>query len=385
MDPEVNRAIARELYVNSTVNVVNPSSRKSPSKVKPGQMNLFNPKGQNIEASVRYDLTEAKDGSPVLNMSPSRINASSIANIQSIFRDDGGQTEIRNVDLRKKTEAVMQEFEQIMNEMVARRNGGMGANAPMPRVDDILDGYYMPGPERKHKSPTKRLIKHKDSTWTHKKRIQQGIRKGDYSQTYCISPGKTYVIEPQGGELPYELAEKSPTKFYSQVLHQDIKKYTVKMRGKLNFQFTQRPLLRILSSIKTKFIEQIGEKIGKQYSADIEKAMNNPNIDRRIKEMIANEELDLEDDQNNELILGQQFSHLSNKYKAGVGEGPVDAVMDDDEPTNIRIDSPDPKKLEQAKLKIGKQQMSEVQEEVIQYVRKNSLIKGAAEIPDGRF
>ena len=36
MDPEVNRAIARELYVNSTVNVVNPSSRKSPSKVKPG-------------------------------------------------------------------------------------------------------------------------------------------------------------------------------------------------------------------------------------------------------------------------------------------------------------------------------------------------------------
>jgi hypothetical protein len=35
-DPEVNRALARELYVDSTVNVVNPSSRKSPGKVKPG-------------------------------------------------------------------------------------------------------------------------------------------------------------------------------------------------------------------------------------------------------------------------------------------------------------------------------------------------------------
>ena len=35
-DPEINRAVARELYVNSTVNVVNPSSRKSPNKVKPG-------------------------------------------------------------------------------------------------------------------------------------------------------------------------------------------------------------------------------------------------------------------------------------------------------------------------------------------------------------
>jgi len=69
-------------------------------------------------------------------------------------------------------------------------------------------------------------------------------------------------------------------------------------------------------------------------------------IDKRIKEMIANEELDLMDDQNKELILGQQFSHLSNKY---VGDGGVDGIMND-EPTNIRIDSPDPKKLEKAKL-----------------------------------
>ena len=184
-------------------------------------------------------------------------------------------------------------------------------NAPMPRVDDILDGYYMPGPERKHKSPTKRLIKHKDSTWAHKKRIQTGIRKGEYSQTYCIAPGKTYVIEAQGGELPYEMAEKSPSKFYSQVLHQDIKKYTVKMRGKLTFEWTQRPLLRILTSIKTKFVEKIGEQIGKQFSDDIEKAMApGTDIDRRIKEMIANQELDLLDE-NKELILGLQFSHLS--------------------------------------------------------------------------
>ena len=43
--PEFNRALARELYVESTVNVVNPNSR-SPAKIKPGQMNLFNPKGQ---------------------------------------------------------------------------------------------------------------------------------------------------------------------------------------------------------------------------------------------------------------------------------------------------------------------------------------------------
>jgi hypothetical protein len=39
----VNRALARELYVESTVNEVNPRSKRSPGKIKPGQMNLFNP------------------------------------------------------------------------------------------------------------------------------------------------------------------------------------------------------------------------------------------------------------------------------------------------------------------------------------------------------
>jgi hypothetical protein len=51
--PDINRALARELYVESTVNVVNPSSKNSPGKVKPGQMNLFNPKGQK---DLRLDL-----------------------------------------------------------------------------------------------------------------------------------------------------------------------------------------------------------------------------------------------------------------------------------------------------------------------------------------
>mgnify|MGYP006893275817 CR=1 FL=1 len=98
-----------------------------------------------------------------------------------------------------------------MAEMVGRRNGGLVITANPSSVDDILDGYYMPGPERKHKSPTRRLINHKDSTWAHKQKIRDsGLQKGEYSQTYCISPGKSYVIEAQGGELPYELAQSNP-------------------------------------------------------------------------------------------------------------------------------------------------------------------------------
>jgi len=37
VDAEINRALARELYVESTVNVVNPSNRRNTQgKVKPG-------------------------------------------------------------------------------------------------------------------------------------------------------------------------------------------------------------------------------------------------------------------------------------------------------------------------------------------------------------
>ena len=63
-DPEVNRAIARELYVDSTVNVVN--SKLKGGGIKPGQMNLFNPKGQKSLAYSRgtaslQDLRQQQD------------------------------------------------------------------------------------------------------------------------------------------------------------------------------------------------------------------------------------------------------------------------------------------------------------------------------------
>ena len=36
LDPEYSKALARELYIDETVNVVNPGKKGSPSKVKPG-------------------------------------------------------------------------------------------------------------------------------------------------------------------------------------------------------------------------------------------------------------------------------------------------------------------------------------------------------------
>ena len=46
---------------------------------------------------------------------------------------------MRNLDLQKKTEAVQNEFEKLMNEMVNIRNGGAGSNLHPAAIDDILD------------------------------------------------------------------------------------------------------------------------------------------------------------------------------------------------------------------------------------------------------
>jgi len=54
--------------------------------------------------------------------------------------------------------------------------------------------------------------------------------------------------------LPYELADSSPKKFYDVVLNQDIKKCDVK-RGRLQFEWTYRPLLKILIAVKDKLID----------------------------------------------------------------------------------------------------------------------------------
>jgi hypothetical protein len=63
----VNKAIAKELYIDSVINVVSP--KKSGKKgVIPGQMNLFNPVGQ-ADLNSYY---EAHNVEPMSNISPEK-------------------------------------------------------------------------------------------------------------------------------------------------------------------------------------------------------------------------------------------------------------------------------------------------------------------------
>ncbi len=89
---------------------------------------------------------------------------------------------------------------------------------------EVMEQYYWKGPnDERHTSPTKRLISLKNSTVEHKKLMKDTVHLSqNYALTYCSSPGRSYIIEPHGGELNYKLAEKNLNKFFDHVFNQEI-------------------------------------------------------------------------------------------------------------------------------------------------------------------
>lgn len=196
-----------------------------------------------------------------------------------------------------------------------KKDGGLGVvysqQLYFPKTDD--DGL------EKHSSPTMRLIKHKNTTFEHKKVMAENIERGDYSLTYCPSPGKSYVIEPHGGELKYGLVQKNPEKFYDQVINQDITKHSVrpnkqmvqernespahrrskkKIPLEIKSKITKRPLFKIFNKVVIKLVEKMKTEIGPEYAEDILKAVEDPKIEYQIKDLMKGGKISLVNDQN---------------------------------------------------------------------------------------
>ena len=87
------------------------------------------------------------------------------------MNEEVGQTRIKNENIQQKTEDIQDEFDRVMNELINTRQNGARLTDHLAGSEDLIDGYFVPGADKKHKSPTKRLISLKNSTWDHKKRI----------------------------------------------------------------------------------------------------------------------------------------------------------------------------------------------------------------------
>ena len=100
------------------------------------------------------------------------------------------------------------------------------------------------------------------------------------------------------------------------------------MRGNLFFKWTNRPLLRILTTVKNKLVDKIAKKMGHQYRKDIQEALDG-DFDQKIKEMMERKSLDLQDENQN-LLFRQVTGGNEEKLKARDDDDDED-VFDEDE------------------------------------------------------
>ena len=209
-----------------------------------------------------------------------------------------------------------------------------------------MEQYYWKGPgDERHASPTKRLISLKNSTTEHKKVLKDTVQLSqNYTLTYCSSPGRSYIIEPHGGELNYKMAEKNLNKFFEHVFNQQITQHKLKEtrgeseanlyhkhRCEVVSKVTKRPYLKIMEKIRMKLHEKLREKIGERHSEDIYLALNDRRIEQSIKKMMKEERIRLLNDKKQPVYteqIAQAAAHDDENTVNGavVGENTQDEV-----------------------------------------------------------
>jgi hypothetical protein len=179
-----------------------------------------------------------------------------------------GSNKYFNPEFEARNAAIEAEMERVRNDQ--QHFSGKKIDLKIERTDDfysLMSDFYEVETTKRHVSPTKRLMAHKKATWEHKEKIYTDIRnKQAYKLHYTSSPTKSYVIEPKGGEINYDLAYKNPVKFYDQVMKQEITQHKVqknKASNKKNApltittKVTTRKIGRILYAVQSKLTEML--------------------------------------------------------------------------------------------------------------------------------
>jgi len=139
------------MYYDEVVNVVG-GGRKSP--IKRGGMNMFVP-SRLTAADLLTELAVDIDGNVGVLSSPSKYYSPRKASWAYNIEDLAPPAGMKSSTLREKTEAVQREFDRLAEEMINRRSG---SPTKLSGIIEAFDGDIYLQKERKHKSPTKRLI-----------------------------------------------------------------------------------------------------------------------------------------------------------------------------------------------------------------------------------
>ena len=178
-------------------------------------------------------------------------------------------------------------------------------------------GDFYGNDQRKHASPTKRLMQQKDAAWAHKAHLSKNLSRTDeYSITYVTDPHKTYVIQPTDGEINYSLATKNPLKFYDKVMNQDVMEHKVEAKksprkggsgslpGKkivrksktleMKSRMTKRAIAHILLALQSKLVKLVSQVTEENLSPEeFHRAMTNPEVQEIVQKHILSQNIQM--------------------------------------------------------------------------------------------
>ena len=133
-----------------------------------------------------------------------------------------------------------------------------------------------------------------------------------YQQYYPTAPGQSYLVEPEGGELNYDLAHKNPEKFYKHVMSQNLTKKQAKDHAggtKVTTTQVKRKVGRILMLVLTKFVEAFR---GKYTQAQLERAFNENSVKMVVQKHMNHKHIQLVDRETGQPVGPKEMSLIKN-------------------------------------------------------------------------
>ena len=206
----------------------------------------------------------------------------------------------------------------------------------------------------KHESPTRRLRQQIETAFTQKeflsKQPDYQANKSQYGITYVVGVSDTYVVQPQKGELPYELAEKKPLAFYREVMEGNVKEHHVnkspkrrpsssgygalpsrKTKKKRPLQYNQaikkRSVAYILGAVQNKLKRMISTVTDHSPEA-IERALSNPEAEQLLQRRITDKSIQLVDQRSGNPVFTRQMSKIGEQGYRAAQQSPNASEMD---------------------------------------------------------
>ena len=140
--------------------------------------------------------------------------------------------------------------------------------------------------------------------------ISNEIRRSGYALHYTTQPGKSSLVEPQGGSLPYDLAYRNPRKFYDVVMSQSVKTHKLVDSGNhtvcLTTKLGQRKIGRIMQQIQVRLIDQLKSRANFT-EKELEAAMQDQKVQQTVNRMVRQKTIEFVDPNSNKPMLAQEM------------------------------------------------------------------------------